>query len=76
MSGSSLHFVSFRMTALLVNGVRRGRSPRLTHPPKLKVSFRKKRSEMRNLQRNNLMAFLQIWMLTLVAKRGLKSFTR
>jgi len=32
MSGSSLHFVSFRMTALLVNGVRCGRSPRLTPP--------------------------------------------
>ena len=36
--------------ALLVNGVRRGLHPRLTPPKKLKVSFRMKRSEMRNLQ--------------------------
>ena len=36
--------------ALLVNGVRHGLRPHLTPPKKWKVSFRMKRSEMRNLQ--------------------------
>ena len=44
---------------LMVNGVRRGLRPRLTPPKKLKVSFRMKRSEMRNLQGKYLEAFPQ-----------------
>ena len=57
--------------ALLVNGVRRGRSSRLTPPQKLKVSFRMKRSEMRNLQGEYVGAFpLTKRKLSLVAKRS------